>query len=159
MLLFIVFLLPRTPQLWSVSIHHMLLFIKSPLFIALIVCLFQYITCYSLSDCRGSDCCNCCRFNTSHVTLYRMAAGLIALINCVSIHHMLLFIIVHHVIDTSEPFQYITCYSLSGKGDDWCQVLFRFNTSHVTLYLVDRAEMSGLHKFQYITCYSLSLST
>ena len=53
-----------------VSIHHMLLFIDSTDTQKFAFLLFQYITCYSLSNTtQGSNITGLC-FNTSHVTLY-----------------------------------------------------------------------------------------
>ena len=75
--------------------------------------MFQYISCYSLSNYdKLSDAWDYC-FNTSHVTLY-------LIVNCYRL--------------PSIMFQYISCYSLS-----FClmyrPIFFdRFNTSHVTLY-------------------------
>ena len=53
-------------------------------------------------------------------------------------------------------FQYISCYSLSFPAPWEPLVLFRFNTSHVTLYLIIPAVNKVIHRFQYISCYSLS---
>ena len=64
---------------------------------------------------------------------YRLClAGLLC---CVSIHHMLLFILIS-VTRAREVrlFQYITCYSLSVIGLVTVHTCERFNTSHVTLY-------------------------
>ena len=77
----------------------------------------------------------CCRFNTSHVTLYQRKARTAA---------------------AKYAFQYITCYSLS-----WGQLAGMtcnggFNTSHVTLYRHSAVYQSSPDSFQYITCYSLS---
>ena len=99
-----------------------------------------------------------CRFNTSHVTLYHMAAKA-------------------NLIMTK--FQYISCYSLSFDlprihhnsqcfntshvtlyPSFWSFSKFpasRFNTSHVTLYQVWCKEVAFDILFQYISCYSLSL--
>ena len=118
---------------------------------------FQYISCYSLSG-RGC-CCTSSRFvsihlmllfitmtkgvfsefegfNTSHVTLYRKCGSGVVYQPMVSIHLMLLFI--RHDLDEkgiAYPFQYISCYSLSGH-----QAINACLTS----------------AFQYISCYSLS---
>ena len=78
----------------SVSIHHMLLFINVCECMAGITIKFQYITCYSLSE--------CVRFGHPP--------------NMVSIHHMLLFIDeLARIYSKYLSFQYITCYSLSGR--------------------------------------------
>ena len=97
----------------------------------------------------------------------------------VSIHLMLLFIKKFiFITGGKDKFQYISCYSLSGrsvrtncslnvsihlmllfigkcKKVKFCY--FCFNTSHVTLYRA--IHLSRIHKtisFQYISCYSLS---
>ena len=55
----------------SVSIHHMLLFINKATGGIFAHMLFQYITCYSLSDENSKLITMPMGFNTSHVTLYR----------------------------------------------------------------------------------------
>ena len=96
-----------------VSIHLMLLFIVFKTAHGYDKSLFQYISCYSLSTCRGEI------HTHEHV----------------SIHLMLLFIEGDRIAYTySVMFQYISCYSLSHvkwrkKKENYC-----FNTSHVTLY-------------------------
>ena len=119
----------------------------------------------------------CCSFNTSHVTLYRNQKQECSHCITVSIHLMLLFIRssdttlngrkcfntshvtlyqkIHFYNRRKDKFQYISCYSLSGrsvrtncslnvsihlmllfigkcKKVKFCY--FCFNTSHVTLY-------------------------
>ena len=104
-----------------------------------------------------ATCKNYWSFNTSHVTLYRSLAIL---------HASLVF-----------PFQYISCYSLSGPMGRrvarlavsiHLMLLFirehiaeearnnSFNTSHVTLYLAVLTVSAYQSSFQYISCYSLS---
>ena len=76
--------------------------------------LFQYITCYSLSDVGEDGDSRLPGFNTSHVTLYQDMVGVGILI---------------------PEFQYITCYSLSLNPIRISfPSLLSFNTSHVTLY-------------------------
>ena len=92
---------------YSLSVHGLAL--------CCIVGLFQYITCYSLSVNLSNQQSVYSCFNTSHVTLYRPGSGkslhcaksfntshvtlylnpflLIMSLKCVSIHHMLLFIL------------------------------------------------------------------
>ena len=78
------------------------------------VFLFQYITCYSLSIELADKVLPKNRFNTSHVTLYRLQIRRPGNRKHVSIHHMLLFIMNERYSPTLENlFQYITCYSLS----------------------------------------------
>ena len=75
---------------------------------------FQYITCYSLSIELADKVLPKNRFNTSHVTLYRLQIRRPGNRKHVSIHHMLLFIMNERYSPTLENlFQYITCYSLS----------------------------------------------
>ena len=97
----------------------------------------------------------------------------------VSIHLMLLFIKKFiFITGGKDKFQYISCYSLSGRSVRTnCSLnvsihlmllfigqytspgytkLYRFNTSHVTLYPYDDTYDVVIHWFQYISCYSLS---
>ena len=76
--------------------------------------MFQYITCYSLSEKLGEIVNRRSSFNTSHVTLYRSSSIKSKPDLQVSIHHMLLFI----------------------KLSSWTvhRCFLSFNTSHVTLY-------------------------
>ena len=98
----------------AVSIHHILLFIIVARPESTEDEEFQYITCYSLSDCWR-------RY------IYRYI---------VSIHHMLLFIkMVGGYYLRQYVFQYITCYSLSTLPAFSLAGFTGFNTSHVTLYL------------------------
>ena len=99
-------------------------------------------------------------FNTSHVTLYLEPAGKHRLGFTVSIHLMLLFITEGSMEEvTSNLFQYISCYSLSGSSFNISRNKYRFNTSHVTLYPDGKVDVMICLKFQYISCYSLSLFT
>ena len=80
-------------------------------------------------------CWNC--FNTSHVTLYLVAADRFPVL--------------------VAAFQYISCYSLSKLSMKIIKLYIYFNTSHVTLYLKADAQLIFLKvAFQYISCYSLS---
>ena len=126
------------PLHWRVSIHLMLLFIRTAIDRATADTTFQYISCYSLSETgrwmqRFEE-----SFNTSHVTLYH---------GWKPIHATVLY-----------KFQYISCYSLSlyPPEKSWSErvsihlmllfidgltvwdlrVMVCFNTSHVTLYRV-----------------------
>ena len=96
---------------------------------------FQYISCYSLSVKAVQTFPVYTRFNTSHVTLYRL---------------------MQNSYQATSPFQYISCYSLSGVRIGHIQdtmdfsihlmllfiekelypylLFYGFNTSHVTLY-------------------------
>ena len=100
---------------------------------------FQYISCYSLSQtCQSQTTVKVC-FNTSHVTLYPEKRPYQKTAHAVSIHLMLLFIAgfdvctcfnffvsIHLMLlfigesvisddGTCMMFQYISCYSLSGR--------------------------------------------
>ena len=121
--------------------------------------MFQYISCYSLSECNASAHRPVERFNTSHVTLYLISKKLLLLVHIsfntshvtlypklqrvsfpptvVSIHLMLLFIsFASASIALVFLFQYISCYSLSICCQISTVVISRFNTSHITLYHV-----------------------
>ena len=118
------------------------------------------------------------RFNTSHVTLYRL--GDIFLEDAehrFNTSHVTLYPELVHPANVSVPFQYISCYSLSfiilRRSIRICvsihlMLLFIrkcyqrqekqacFNTSHVTLYR-DKIDLKQTKwAFQYISCYSLS---
>ena len=151
----------------QVSIHHMLLFIKLHYNYLRSLYPFQYITCYSLSSSSGRvetegtafqyiTCYSLSnsfdfhagppfRFNTSHVTLYRIGAASDLCASAVSIHHMLLFI-GNQITPTGyiSKFQYITCYSLSKFPPCRSCHTSRFNTSHVTLYHVQHLLLQTL---------------
>ena len=77
------------------------------------------------------------RFNTSHVTLYRILVGG--------------YKYSYARFNTSH----VTLYLMSAFPSQ--EVQFRFNTSHVTLYLLRIKFQHGCaNSFQYISCYSLS---
>ena len=142
----------------QVSIHLILLFIR-PLELALTaVSKFQYISCYSLSVKAVQTFPVYTRFNTSHVTLYRL---------------------MQNSYQATSPFQYISCYSLSEDRDRNCkkvqafQYISCYSLSHFLIFLADRSFVSihlmllfisivsaipsAASLFQYISCYSLSL--
>jgi len=119
---------------------------------------FQYISCYGLSYTAGAEGWNCIRFNTSHVTVYRMGIYKGRCIRRVSIHLMLRFIItIRNITKDTMMFQYISCYGLSTEKDyisrnrlvfqyiscyglsvirmKTVKFILSFNTSHVTVYL------------------------
>ena len=75
-------------------------------------------------------------FNTSHVTVYRIAFILGNEVSVISIHPMLRF------IDYGAP--------------TMRKRFFNFNTSHVTVYQNPTLQPKGLSSFQYIPCYGLS---
>ena len=76
-------------------------------------------------------------FNTSHVTVYRIAFILGNEVSVISIHPMLRF------IDYGAP--------------TMRKRFFNFNTSHVTVYQNPTLQPKGLSSFQYIPCYGLSM--
>ena len=99
----------------------------------------------------------------------------------VSIHLILLFIEETGSAEKKlQPFQYISCYSLSINSKMTVYLIARFNTSHVTLYQYKACKLhirperfNTSHvtlylegeiieekplTFQYISCYSLSIS-
>ena len=143
--------------------------------------MFQYISCYSLSEQQPEkvwrqECFNTSHvtlyhkgqkvysswsggFNTSHVTLYRQLAAQLHKFLLVSIHLMLLFILCkNRVCIRHQTFQYISCYSLSNAGENNYTKYWRFQ--YISCYsLSEYAELIGRLKalFQYISCYSLSV--
>ncbi len=117
---------------------------------------FQYISCCYLSGSKSltyyiTDC-----FNTSHVVIYHRESARgrkkpeFQYISCcylsvaffhltgdsvVSIHLMLLFILIPlESLFCKYSFQYISCCYLSTSIILICQLLPRFNTSHVVIY-------------------------
>ena len=179
MLLFILQLWLLISQANTVSIHHMLLFIATEESENPPEKLFQYITCYSLSQFTRVN--YFAQRQFQYITCYSLSRcdRHRHSYNGVSIHHMLLFIHVVTIHDNeSVRFQYITCYSLSALLPSPSQFTRGFNTSHVTLYpagifilfsirsfntshvtLYRKADGSSDPpgtEFQYITCYSLS---
>ena len=164
-----------------VSIHLMLLFIEVSGVGSAVVEAFQYISCYSLSNCKEYRLYKQKGFNTSHVTLYRKpGTAKLPAESSFNTSHVTLYLksFIRH-FTRSFWFQYISCYSLSVKKftipSHICSFntshvtlyLFssffsfrtscRFNTSHVTLYRVIHEHLSNDFMFQYISCYSLSL--
>ena len=98
-----------------VSIHLMLLFIEVSGVGSAVVEAFQYISCYSLSNCKEYRLYKQKGFNTSHVTLYRKpgTAKLPA----------------ESSFNTSHVTLYLNLRMML------VQIMLCFNTSHVTLYL------------------------
>ena len=120
----------------SISIHLMLLFIDNGVLEKLKVIIFQYISCYCLSEKTRWGIFRLSDFNTSHVTVYLLFRVSVQIIQWISIHLMLLFIKDHPFMQASlDGFQYISCYCLSGRDRG-------YRCSYVT--------------FQYISCYCLS---
>ena len=159
MLLFISFLYQLLIYHKFISIHLMLLFIG--LFHQLLLAnrLFQYISCYCLSEFDTSQKCCDKNFNTSHVTVYLLPQLFRLLTVLISIHLMLLFIQPPIcILLCKSSFQYISCYCLSS----WRPVhSFSHEISiHLMLLFICFRHLffhaSG--KFQYISCYCLSLS-
>ena len=96
---------------------------------------FQYISCYSLSCGVGVVLiCSIC-FNTSHVTLYRSAGSTDGFPVSVSIHLMLLFI-QNRGLNFNLPIRFNTSHvTLYHLATNTCALQnTSFNTSHVTLY-------------------------
>ena len=151
---------PNTSTMTAhISIHLMLRFISYLCTDNDLSGSFQYISCYGLSyrldvnESAETD------FNTSHVTVYRLASNAIPLvvvdfntshvtvyhkqndrgmlIGKISIHLMLRFIkIADDKLDHKIKFQYISCYGLSSVS---------FSVSIKS------------RLFQYISCYGLSI--
>ena len=97
---------------------------------------FQYISCYSLSWILSYEGRKVLGFNTSHVTLYRLDENesywslVFQYISCYS-----LSVVEIQKLFKLKGFQYISCYSLSLWINTESALQIRFNTSHVTLYL------------------------
>ena len=121
--------------------------------------LFQYISCYSLSAHRTEPQASRSSFNTSHVTLYQFKVVTYRRYLLVSIHLMLLFINLVHLLCTAElMFQYISCYSLSKSYRVYSTIKDGFQ--YISCYSLSISILSnGLIclMFQYISCYSLSM--
>ncbi len=98
--------------------------------------LFQYISCYSLSE-RKQFCRNCRLFQ--YISCYSLSEETI------------------RTWDKAIEFQYISCYSLSEEASNFQNSNYSFNTSHVTLYLIRKLRYAIITWFQYISCYSLSI--
>ena len=114
----------------QVSIHLMLLFIDGTLIGHHTITLFQYISCYSLSVKAVQTFPVYTRFNTSHVTLYRL---------------------MQNSYQATSPFQYISCYSLSKKS---CIHICCFMVSiHLMLLFIRRSRQ----KLQKGTSVSIHL--
>ena len=120
----------------KVSIHLMLLFIAESGLSSRITQTFQYISCYSLSNAEsnrkilinGFQYISCYSlsfpdspariahdsFNTSHVTLYliRTSRKLTPILRF-NTSHVTLYPIDRATAETTDKFQYISCYSLS----------------------------------------------
>ena len=142
----------------SFNTSHVTLYRANTIFIVVIVAVFQYISCYSLSMTRYRMLWMFHRFNTSHVTLYLESSINRSVILHVSIHLMLLFITCSVVcMCMIWWFQYISCYSLSfhkdrrGVFDRMFQYISCYSLSLQAEYYI-RTET----EFQYISCYSLS---
>ena len=120
--------------------------------------LFQYISCYSLSDFMASVYPYNSGFNTSHVTLYLLHFRLVQISDhSFNTSHVTLYRFNRIWFDDEGQFQYISCYSLSVSRLAAALDSRSFNTSHVTLYRYAAISLSYLPcKFQYISCYSLS---
>ena len=137
----------------------MLLFIQKRLSAEWMAELFQYISCYSLSEYGNLKKLQKSCFNTSHVTLYLNVKQFIEKRKRVSIHLMLLFILLLQPVQNCQArFQYISCYSLSLVIEFQETVTEEFQ--YISCYSLSGStwQTETLQKFQYISCYSLSVS-
>ena len=122
-----------------VSIHLMLLFIGHAQIQNAFNILFQYISCYSLSQKRFSLSCFCTGFQ--YISCYSLSqypeshSGQTAQFQYISCYSLSVGVGVEP--SPKSPFQYISCYSLSHV---WTE------------------EQQSKYMFQYISCYSLSNS-
>ena len=152
---------------YEISIHLMLLFIQDLLLSLLNIIEFQYISCYCLSWFLHRQVLSSWHFNTSHVTVYQNSTPSFNLISkfqyiscyclsskasqgrCnkeISIHLMLLFISCNRTPTASDAsFQYISCYCLSSCQQHSWQLVYNFNTSHVTVYQRLKSWMKSIH--------------
>ena len=120
---------------------------------------FQYISCYSLSWILSYEGRKVLGFNTSHVTLYRLDENesywslVFQYISCYS-----LSVVEIQKLFKLKGFQYISCYSLSEdvRERDWWNLV----SIHLMLLFIamDKYGISLTDSFQYISCYSLSLA-
>ena len=141
----------------SVSIHHMLLFIRNLISKATYKCCFntshvtlypgqnapdipymkfQYITCYSLST-WGIPATVQHNVSIHHMLLFIQAESNFLLFgHGVSIHHMLLFIEIRSSASANLFLRFNTSHVTLYLASPFRHLLFRccFNTSHVTLY-------------------------
>ena len=119
--------------------------------------MFQYISCCSLSIIPNTTDSGYYCFNTSHVVVYRAAAGAAGgAAFCFNTSHVVVYLSTVSGKGALRLFQYISCCSLSlqvvlDAASDLC-----FNTSHVVVYLNYCYLLRGYSKFQYISCCSLS---
>ena len=145
--------------LYHISIHLMLLFIPKEKQDNRIEQIFQYISCYCLSD-RSESATVSSTDISIHLMLLFITANIIQIyIICqISIHLMLLFIQKEKrqwrtwiYFNTSHVtvYQQISVFDSSG--------VTHFNTSHVTVYHVAHGGYNAACLFQYISCYCLSL--
>ena len=159
----------------------MLLFIQKRLSAEWMAELFQYISCYSLSEYGNLKKLQKSCFNTSHVTLYRVKTQLRAdhprsfNTSHVTLYplwlnfrrlsqksfntsHVTLYLEVHDKQKHCRSFNtsHVTLYRCPNRTHSGHYG--RFNTSHVTLYPMERRIAETVNKFQYISCYSLSQS-
>ena len=119
--------------------------------------LFQYISCYSLSQnsCRTED--SLMSFNTSHITLYRSLFRTSSDSSIVSIHLMLLFIgfrtetVISCIWVSIHLMLLFIIPALPGPE----RTVASFNTS--LFIILARFIPQRRWLFQYISCYSLSL--
>ena len=148
----------------------------------ILIYLFKYISCYSLSDANSTIHLTFKDSNTSHVILYPYQTDPYFTSLFIQIHLMLFFIDVKECVQVlGMTFKYISCYSLSVIlcFHGVIQVLFKYiscyslsmmvtelpdgsdhsNTSHVILYLYAPTEKQNVSRFKYISCYSLSTCT
>ena len=135
MLLFIFVSYCENVYFLIISIHLMLLFIVTTEQTTETKSVFQYISCYCLSQEPQISMSILRYFNTSHVTVYLRDS----IINCLS-----------------WIFQYISCYCLSICNHN--PIYIFYISIHLMLLFIGElsAEIAALNIFQYISCYCLS---
>ena len=119
-----------------ISIHLMLLFIPARWGVYVGEMIFQYISCYCLSEWLVTMPLDDWNFNTSHVTVYLPSCSSSLSYGLISIHLMLLFI-------ASDSRKILRCSNIS---------------IHLMLLFIKAAKAgtSSEASFQYISCYCLS---
>ena len=98
--------------------------------------LFQYISCYCLSQLRWTVMYQICNFNTSHVTVYPKHVTHFTVFFSISIHLMLLFINVKILkcLFFRQISIHLMLLFIKNSRDAFGEAC-NFNTSHVTVYL------------------------
>ena len=141
--------------------------------------MFQYISCYSLSERAFIFAVfrdvsihlmllfipaiftleeHQASFNTSHVTLYQrnMTSERVTATSFNTSHVTLYHVdLGSGIICINVSIHLMLLFIINGSVQRYL-LIYSFNTSHVTLYLIPKQKKLVALKFQYISCYSLS---